>query len=342
MKKLKKYLLSTLIFLITLSIVSIPFAGGIIYAFNFQKISRPDYSITPGLINYEEIKDTLPRKEIKYSSNNATLNGYFYENDSIDNLIIVSHGINDGADSLLFVCKYFYDLGYSVFSYDNSGSFDSTGKNEGFTQPLIDLKYTIDFLNSNEPFKDSKKLLFGFSAGGFATSAVLSFNQPNIVASVSVSAFNDSSSLLIEKGKSYVGPIVFAGKWLVDIIQNKKFGNYLNYTSIDGINNSNKPVFVAHGTNDKTIRIDVDSILAKKELITNPNFDYYLVENAGHTSVLYSNEANLYQQEVNNKIKSIKNKQQKIEYVNSIDDYAYSNLNEDLFNKIIQFYKNCI
>ena len=340
MKKLKKILLSTLIFLITLSIVSIPFAGGIIYAFNFQKISRPDYAITPGLVNYEEIKNVLPRKEIKYSSNNATLNGYFYENDSIDNLIIVSHGINDGADSLLFVCKYFYDLGYSVFSYDNSGSFDSTGKNEGFTQPLIDLKYTIDFLNSSEPFKDSKKLLFGFSAGGFATSAVLSFNQPNIVASVSVSAFNDSSSLLIEKGKSYVGPIVYAGKWLVDIIQNKKFGNYLNYTSIDGINSSNKPVFVVHGTNDKTIRIDVDSIVAKENEITNPNFKSYIENGATHTSILYSNEAVLYQNEVNAILKKINNKNKKVTYVSTVDDYKYSEINSDLFNKINEFYKN--
>ena len=58
--------------------------------------------------------------------------------------------------------------------------------------------------------------------------------------------------------------------------------------------------------------------------------------------MLYSNEANLYQQEVNNQIKSIKNKKQKTEYVNSIDDYAYSHLNEELFNKIVQFYKNCI
>ena len=261
MKKISKNILYFLIFIILFSLLTIPFAGGVIYAFNFQKISRPDYSITPGLVNYEQIKDTLPRKEIKYASNKATLNGYFYENESLENLIVITHGINDGADSLLFVCKYFYDLGYSVFSYDASGSFDSTGKNEGFTQPLIDLRYTLDFLNNNDPYKDSNKLLLGFSAGGFASLAVLSFNQPNVIASASISAFNDSSNLLIEKGKSYVGPLVYGGKWLVDIIQKNKFGEYLNYTAIDGINKSNKPVFVAHGTNDSTIRINIDSVL---------------------------------------------------------------------------------
>ena len=146
MKKISKNILYFLIFIILFSLLTIPFAGGVIYAFNFQKISRPDYSITPGLVNYEQIKDTLPRKEIKYASNKATLNGYFYENESLENLIVITHGINDGADSLLFVCKYFYDLGYSVFSYDASGSFDSTGKNEGFTQSLIDLRYTLNFL----------------------------------------------------------------------------------------------------------------------------------------------------------------------------------------------------
>ena len=99
------------------------------YAFSFPKVSRPDYTITPGLVNYEEIKHILPRKEIKYESNKATLNGYYYENKNSDYMIVVSHGMQDGADSLLAVCKFFYDSGYNVFSYDNSGCFDSLAWN---------------------------------------------------------------------------------------------------------------------------------------------------------------------------------------------------------------------
>ena len=342
MKKTIKKILLILLFIVVILTVLSPLSGGIMYAFSFPKVSRPDYTITPGLVNYEEIKHILPRKEIKYESNKATLNGYYYENKNSDYMIVVSHGMQDGADSLLAVCKFFYDSGYNVFSYDNSGCFDSTGKVQGFTQPLIDLKYTLDFLNENESFKNYKKFLFGFSAGGFAAASVLSFNPENVLGCVSVSAFNDASTLLVDKGKSYVGPLVYAGKPLVDIIQKNKFKDYLSYDAVKAINSTNTPSLVIHGKDDSTIRYDAESILAKKELITNPNFDYYLIEKTGHTSVLYRNDAILYQQEVNNKIKSIKNKQQNIEYVNSIDDYAYSHLNETLFNKIIQFYKNCI
>lgn len=342
MKKIIKKFLFILLFIVVILTVLSPLSGGIMYAFSFPKVTRPDYTITPGLVNYEEIKDVLPRTEIKYESNQATLNGYYYENKNSDYLVVVSHGMQDGADSLLAVCKYFYDSGYNVFSYDNSGCFDSSGKVQGFSQPLIDLKYTLDFLNENELFKDYKKFLFGLSAGGFAATSVLSFKPENVLCVVSVSAYNDASTLLIDKGKSYVGPLVYVGKPLVEAIQKNKFGDYLSYNAVKGINATNTPSLIIHGKDDKTIRYDVESIIAKKELITNLNFDYLLVENVGHTSVLYSNEANLYQQEVNNQIKSIKNKKQKTEYVNSIDDYAYSHLNEELFNKIVQFYKNCI
>lgn len=337
--KTKRILLIILIIFIILPLAVSPFAGGIMYLFSFNYVNRPDYSITPGLVCYEEVQNDISRQVMTYSSKDNELTGYFYQNENIDDLIVVSHGMNDGADSLLSVCKYFYDNGYSVFTYDNSGCFDSKGNVNGYCQPLIDLKYTLDYLNTHELLKNSKKYLFGFSAGGFASSSVLSFNQKNIIASVSISAFNDASSLLIDKGKSYVGPIVYTGKWLVDIIQKNKFGEYLNYTAIDGINNANIPVLVAHGKEDKTIRYDVDSIICKEKQITNDNYVSYSIDSATHTSILYSKEAIAYQKEVNDTLKKIKNKEEKQIYVNQVDDYKYSQLNNTLFESILSFYK---
>ena len=45
---------------------------------------------------------------------------------------------------------------------------------------------------------------------------------------------------------------------------------------------------------------------------------------------------------VNSEIKKLHSKQKKKDYIKSVDDDLYSQLNDDLFKKIILFYNNVI
>ena len=313
----------------------------ILFSILFNRYESPDYLITPGVVNYSEVASEYSREEIKYKSKDNILQGYYYEVDDSNALIVMSHGIHDGADSLLAEALYFIDNGYSVFSYDTSGSSNSTGKVMGFTQSLIDLESTLNYLNSNDEYKDQKKLLFGFSWGAFASSAVLNFDIENIYGSVSISGYNDSDSLIVSKGVGYVGKLAYTGEFVVKAVQKSRFGNYVNYTAVDGINKSNLPVFIAHGTDDTVIRFNVDSIIANKNKITNPNVEYYISDGGNHTSLLYSNQAITYQNIVDNALKKMKYNEKK-DYVSKVDDKLYSQLNSNLFSSILNFYNNCI
>ena len=61
-----------------------------------------------------------------------------------------------------------------------------------------------------------------------------------------------------------------------------------------------------------------------------------------HTGILYSQEAVNYQKEVNTAVERLKKYENKVYYVETVDDKKYSELNEFLFKQIIDFYNNCI
>ncbi len=342
----KKKILKKIFVILGITIIAsivINFVGGIIaYNLLFNRYERPDYKITPGIVCYEDVKENYPRQALSYSSGKEILAGYYYPHENEKALIIMSHGIHDGADSLLAQCLFFLDHNYSVFSYDNSGCFSSTGKANGFLQSVIDLKNTLDYLNQDIRFKNRKKLLFGFSWGGYATVSIFNFQTQDIYGSVSLSGYNDAENLIFNKGKSYVGPLAYTGKGIVELIQNVRFKGNEFYTGIDGINHTTTPFFIAHGHQDTTIRFKEDSILFNKNLITNPNVTYYESLDAGHSSLMYSNRANEYRKEVDAQLKSMKDYDDKVEYVKTIDNVIYSELSIDLFEKINEFYQICL
>ena len=284
MKKKAIYILS---FVILFTLISSFFSGVITYKAMFNKTNRPDYSLTPGLVNFDEISTRISREKYSFYSNDNLLQGYYYHKENAKALIVMAHGIKDGADSLLSETLYFYDNDFSVFSYDNSGCFDSNGKEKGFSQPLIDLHNALMFLNNHNRFKEYKKCLFGVSVGGYATTSIFNIDNFNVLASVSVSGFNDSKEIFFDNGKKYAGPLMYLGKPLASVYIDRTFKNYATYTSKDGINNSSIPFFIANSKDDSIVSY-TNSITYQKDNITNKNVTYYVVDGYEHFSILNS------------------------------------------------------
>lgn len=326
-----------------ISLIIINTAGvNIAYNSTFSRYNRPDYNITPGLINYQSIKDIYSREEISFKSNEETLKGYYYSIDNSKALIIMSHGLKDGADSLLSSTIYFLNNGYNVFTYDNTGCFDSTGKANGFSQSLVDLKNALFFLNNNDKFNKQRFLLFGYSWGAYATASIFNFDVENIYGSVSISGYNDAKNLFFNKGKTYVGILAYLGKNLIENIQYKKFDKIVNYTAVNGINNTTTPVFVIHGKEDNEIKYNTDSIISLKDNIINSNVIFSLENNKDHISILYSKESYEYQNIVNKQLKSIKKYDKKTVFLKTVDNYKYSEIDNSLYERINNFYNDCI
>lgn len=337
----KKKILLTSCFIILFCLLGSLFSGLIIHENMFNKVKRPDYSITPGLVNYEEIDDKIDRIEYNFYSNDNKLTGYYYPCDNAKALIVISHGLNDGADSMLSEILFFNQNDYSVFAYDYSGCFDSEGKLGGFYQSLIDLNNALQFINSLDELNDYKILLFGFSLGGYASTSIFNLTSNNIYGSVSISGFNDAKNIFFENAKKKVGPLMYLGKPLCSLLINNRYKDYLSCSAIKGINNTSTPLFIINSKKDEVISYK-DSIVYLKDEVINPNVTYHIDESNTHTSILYSKEAINYQNEVDSKLSKITNNKEKKSYIASVNDELYSQLNESLFNNILSFYNNCL
>lgn len=351
MKK-KKFKRILLIFcFIVVIFLNINAGSYIAYSFMFDRADEIDYEITPGFINYEEHQDQLIKRykvgftSIKSNSAYSTVYGYLYFVDEYSPTIVISGGYNDVADSLLSYHKHFISLGYNVFAYDYTGTGNSSSIQNGFIQPLIDLRYALYYLDGNTRIKNKNVALFGYSAGAFASSAVLNFNnvKVNIRAVVAINGYDDAYNLFVNKGKSKVGYLAYLGSPSIYIHQKKIFKDYCQYTAVGGINNAkNTPVLIVQGKEDKSVPYDSLSIYANQSNITNKNVSYKLFDDHDHTSILYDKSALIYQKEVNNNLKKIIGRSKKIEYLSFVDDEKYSKINVELMQNVIDFYKKYI
>ena len=307
----------------------------------FSRYDRPNYDLTPGLININ--RTNLIREDIDFDSNGYKLRGYYYPNNS-NKLIIVCHGLRSGADDYLPFINYFINNGFECFSFNYKGTYESEGnKTFGLSESLIDLDNALRFIKSNKRFKDKKLFLFGHSWGGFAVCSVLNIHK-GIKAIASISGFNDASSLIVDKGVFYAGEIAAFPKKYIDWYQEETFGHYLKYTAIDGINNSlNTNILLAHGNFDLIIDYGTQSVLSKTGRCINKNLYTYIGEheNKGHETILYSIEAISYQKEVKKNLKLLIDEDKKKEYINNVDHYKYNEVNKELFEKIINIFNKC-
>lgn len=313
---------------------------GIIFAYGYIMNTPHSFpkDTTLGIMDYDLVKDTYTREEIQYESEGHTLQGYFYDSTGSNILLVTVHGYADKSDYLLPVQMHYIDKGYDVFSFDLSGCGNSESKFDGFSQSLIDLDYTMTFLNTNPRFKDYKKLLFGFSAGGYAVCSILAKTQENIIGVASVSSYNDAKNLVFEKGLEYVGALAYFGKPVVEAMEWLRFRDYLNITAKSAIDGSTTPVFLAHGLSDTLITYDT---LSTARFYENGSRVTKYTEDATHSGILFSEAARSYKEKVDSDIKKLKGKE-KMDYISKVDDAKYTEINSVLFNQITAFYETCI
>ena len=303
----------------------------------FNRYDRPNYDITPGLINIE--RTNLKRIDLDFLANGYKLRGYYYPNSS-NKLVIVCHGLRSGADDYIPFINYFINHGYECFSFNYKGTYESEGdKTFGLSESLIDLEAAIKYIKSNNNLKNKDIYLFGHSWGGFAVCSILNI-YPDIKGVASVSGFNDAASLIVDKGVFYAGEVAALPKKYIDVYQKDIFGKYLKYTALDGINNTKAKILIAHGDFDLIIDFNNQSIISNVKKFINPNVKYYIGSsyNKGHDTILYSKEAIEYKKLVKKEMKKYFDSNELKEYIKTIDHYKYSEPNPDLFKMIIELF----
>ena len=303
-------------------------------------------------LRYEDVKDEYDRELISFESGENTLQGYLYGTDNDKGLVVVCHGLGGGAENYLTEALYFVDSGYQVFAYDNTGCYGSEGDNAiGLVQSAIDLDAALTFIEGEERFSDLPVLLFGHSWGGYAVTAVFNYDH-DVTASVSVAGFNDPMPMIIEWGEDILGWFINVEYPYIYLYERVIFGEKLEMTAVDGINNTDTPILIIHGTADETIGFDTVATIAYKDEITNPNVQYKICDKDKQNdhNRLYTDINAINYIEEQNKIYSELYEQYdgeipddvKLEFYANVDEEKVNVLDEEFMQDVLNFYEEAI
>ena len=261
-----------------------------------QRAESPQYR---AFLIYDDVFG-YQRRIVNFTSGKNILQGYIYGEENNKGLVVISHSFGDGEEGYFNVVMYFVDKGWQVFTYDKTGSHNSEGSSTvGLTQPVLDLNAALLFIAEQD--WNLPIVLFGHSMGGFASTAVLNFDH-EIYAVVSLAGYNRPMQVLLDTGQQMFGDMVNLTSPFIWVHQRLIFGRSANLSGVGGINKSDVPVMIIHGTNDMLILYDSAATINYQDQITNPNVRFIIHDapyHNGHMNLLVSFEASEYINELN-------------------------------------------
>lgn len=321
-----------------LSILAVSFVcqSVIIRPQNYTSCLAPVYS--------ESDAKSYPRKEIEFCSDSDTLNGYIYGEGNTNGIVLVIHGMNSSSAHHLPEIKFFVDNGWVVFG------FDGCDENRRCANILIqlsrDVSSAIEYLQSSNEYRSMPIVLFGHSLGAYAASCVLG-EYPSVRSAVCISGFNSPTETMKYFSEKYVGKLAVVSYPYVQLYNFITYGTDSMVTAVDGINSTDKPVFIVCGDDDSVIPYEL-SILSHRDKITNTNVRYLLIDSEyrnGHSNSWLSREAGEYLNEMTEELESLDahysgdipdDEEQR--FVQALDTDLLSELDYDFMNEVNNFF----
>lgn len=298
--------------IVTAALIVLLFAASlIVVSINMNKqFRRYDY-ISPEFTTdyyYSHYEKDYPRKSLTFTSGENTLQGFIYGAENSKGLLVFAHGIGSGHEHYLKNIIWFVDQGWKVFSYDATGSGVSGGEStKGLPQSALDLDAALNYIENDPELSAMPRFLMGHSWGGYAVTAVLNFGH-KVDGVASVSGYAEPVGMVYEFASKVLGdakPLIYPSICLYSEIV---FGKYANLSAIDGINKTDVPVLIIHGTEDSTIKYDNSAIIHKRDKITNPNAEFITLEGCTHSGMFYTKQALELKDEVKKAVNRLKEK----------------------------------
>lgn len=245
----------------------------------FGRADEPD-----GLtVRYADVAADYQRQTVTFSSGSAQLTGWLYPAEDAAALVVIAHGLGADAETYLPETMHFVDSGYSVLSYDATGTGASGGSGtRGLAQSALDLDAAL----TRAEQEGLPILLFGHSWGGYAAAAVLGGSH-DVTASVCAAGFDTPLGLMRQTARRWCGPVAELGVPFLWLDQQLRFGTAANVSGAEAAAASGTPVLVLHGADDDTIPADGPSLLAACQKENAPNIRTVLLPGETHTSLLH-------------------------------------------------------
>ena len=322
---------------------------GVAFMVQWQTFKSSQIDPDTALGNYDYYADRYPRREVSFLSGKNRLKGYVYGEDNKKALLVFCHGIWSGPEEYLMMLTWFVDQGYQVFTYSNTSYNGSQGKwAKGLFQSPLDLNAALNYIESQETFQGLPILLLGHSWGGFAVTSGLSFH-PEVEGVAALSGFNQPLEMSDSVAHKMFGRISILFTLPSHVINRILFPKYMGLTAVKGINHTQAPVLLVHGTNDDFIYYNETSILSKKDQITNPGLCTITLDDgkyAAHNTYFLSKESEDYLEscdaewkEMAKGLKKDEIRSKKHDFYQTVDLDRSNQPNVELFTKIRNFYE---
>ncbi len=228
----------------------------------------------------------LKREPFSFLSNKKQLiRGYLYyypERLKQKELIIFLHGIGAGHTAYTTEINSLALEGYRVFAFDYTGCVLSQGQSiKNLLQPLVDLKYALRFINSDQNLKDLDIFLVGHSWGAFVALNALSFKKSNIKKVVAMSGFNNTSSVM-----KMNHPLLGIMSPFIHLYNYFRYGKLARSSSLKSLKKTTKEVLIIHGENDPVVKPEKSFELFDKKTTHKDNLHFLLFKNKLHNPYL--------------------------------------------------------
>lgn len=293
-----------------------------------SRMQTPE-TLMPDTSNYPDLDCTNYTIPLE---NGNEMAGYLYSEGGGDSkgLVILSHGLGVGGHiTYIDVIDVLAANGYEVFAYDAEGCDNSTGKGfGGFTEGVKDLDAVISYVEEQDGMKDMPILLWGHSWGAWNVMTV-AYYHPEVCGIAALSGYSDGMQPM--KSFGVVGAI---GAGYVGIYNRMVAGSAADLTAIDGLNATDAPVFIAHGTKDLFVSADAGYYPLYNEFSGNGRFTFILRDDRMHLDIYSDDETSAYRETLEAAIRNSD--------TSGVDKEKYYGADSEMMREIIVFYNRCV
>lgn len=270
-----------------------------------------------------------------------TLFAYVYHRGEVrgERLIMLDHGMGCGHSSYLAEIDSITRRGYTVFTYDHTGTHRSGGDNiGGFSQSLSDLDLAMKFVRSLDEFRKSKISVIGHSWGGFSTMNIPAIH-PDISHVVAISGFISPRAIQNQVARGLLRiyrPTLYA-------LEKATLPSYAHFDGRESMKvaKNTRALFI-HSRDDKTCSFKMHFEELRRALSDEERIEFLAVDKKNHHPQ-YTCEAVEYKRRFSREMKRrIKNgtlstDAEKAEFLRSYDRFKLYEQDEELWDRIFEF-----
>ena len=268
------------------------------------------------------------------------MHGEIYYRDVMrtDRIIIFEHGMGCGHVAYMREIDLITKNGYTVVTYDHTGTRLSEGENiGGFSQSLCDLEHCVKAIRADERLKNSTLSVIGHSWGGFSA-----MNSPAVCPEITHAvAFAGFISPKDIQEQVFSGLLKFYRKSVLNL-ETTAFPKHSAICAVDTLKNADTKALIIHSKDDSTVSYDKHFIKLKNALNGVDRVKFIGVDGKNHNPNYTKDAVNYkdaFASELKKKLKKneLQSDEAKKTFKNSFDWWRMTEQDADLWNKVFEF-----